>query len=63
MKTRRGTSYNNVFATISSRKRLKSMSRDVDLFDMLPDDIVLSILAKLGSTAGCPAEFINVLLT
>ncbi|KAK6116598.1 hypothetical protein DH2020_049704 [Rehmannia glutinosa] len=34
-----------------------------DFFDSLPDDLVLSILGKLSSTAGCPADFINVLIT
>ncbi|KVH97829.1 F-box protein At1g67340-like [Cynara cardunculus var. scolymus] len=56
---------------ILSRKRLKSSSgtpvvnasSHCDFFDTLPDDIVLSILAKLGSTVGCPADFISVLST
>lgn len=34
-----------------------------DLFDTLPDELVLSILSKLGSTANCPADFFNVLTT
>ncbi|XP_073032237.1 F-box protein At1g67340-like [Primulina eburnea] len=34
-----------------------------DLFDALPDDIVLTILCKLSSTAACPADLINVLIT
>ncbi|KAL6520546.1 hypothetical protein OROMI_032308 [Orobanche minor] len=34
-----------------------------DFFDSLPDDIVLSILCKLGSTAGRPADFVSVLIT
>ncbi|KAJ4848806.1 hypothetical protein Tsubulata_005439 [Turnera subulata] len=34
-----------------------------DLFDALPDDLVISILCKLSSTAGCPSDFINVLIT
>lgn len=34
-----------------------------DLFDALPDDIVLSILCKLSSSGGCPLDFINVLIT
>ncbi|XP_059633531.1 F-box protein At1g67340 [Cornus florida] len=44
------------------RKRLKTAG-DCDLFDSLPDDLVLSILCKLSSTAACPADFINVLIT
>ncbi|KAL4347788.1 hypothetical protein GQ457_17G014130 [Hibiscus cannabinus] len=34
-----------------------------DFFDVLPDDIVVSILSKLSSTARCPSDFINVLIT
>ncbi|XP_059643405.1 F-box protein At1g67340-like isoform X2 [Cornus florida] len=34
-----------------------------DLFDGLPDDIIISILCKLSSTARCPSDFINILLT
>ncbi|XP_059656676.1 F-box protein At1g67340-like [Cornus florida] len=48
------------------RKRLKmtpDIAGDCDLFDALPDDLVVSILGKLSSTATCPADFINVLIT
>lgn len=56
---------------IQSRKRLKSsagtpvatVSGQCDFLDKLPDDIVLFILAKLGSTAACPADFVSVLST
>ncbi|KAG6396426.1 hypothetical protein SASPL_142576 [Salvia splendens] len=34
-----------------------------DFFDALPDDLVLSVLGKLSSTAACPADFVNVLTT
>ncbi|CAI0627291.1 unnamed protein product [Linum tenue] len=34
-----------------------------DMFDGLPDDLVLSILAKLSSSASSPSDFINVLIT
>lgn len=34
-----------------------------DLFDSLPDDLVLCVLSKLSSTARCPADFVNVLIT
>ncbi|XP_011020756.1 PREDICTED: F-box protein At1g67340-like [Populus euphratica] len=36
---------------------------ETDLFDSLPDDLVISILCKLSSSASCPSDFINVLLT
>lgn len=32
-------------------------------FDSLPDDLVLTILAKLSSSATCPSDFVNVLIT
>ncbi|XP_024970838.1 F-box protein At5g50450-like [Cynara cardunculus var. scolymus] len=34
-----------------------------DLFDSLPDDIVISVLCKLSSTASSPSDFVAVLLT
>lgn len=36
---------------------------ETDLFDSLPDDLVISILCKLSSSASCPSDFINVLIT
>ncbi|KAF5449333.1 hypothetical protein F2P56_029793 [Juglans regia] len=46
------------------RKRNSSVvAGKSDLFDALPDDLVISILCKLSSTAGCPSDFINVLIT
>ncbi|CAH1424602.1 unnamed protein product [Lactuca virosa] len=56
---------------ITNRKRLKSSSglpvvvhsSQCDFLDTLPDDIVLCILSKLGSTAGCAADFFGVLST
>ncbi|CAL5338143.1 hypothetical protein CsSME_00021620 [Camellia sinensis var. sinensis] len=49
-----------------SRKRWKNspeIARDCDLFDELPDDLVVFILSKLSSSADSPADFINVLIT
>ncbi|KAI3816730.1 hypothetical protein L1987_16434 [Smallanthus sonchifolius] len=75
MRTRRISypNFNNMCCeeTIDRRKRVKSsagtsaatVSGQCDVFDTLPDDIVLFILSKLGSTAGCPADFISVLST
>lgn len=37
--------------------------RRSDLFETLPDDIVISVLCKLTSTASSPSDFIAVLLT
>lgn len=34
-----------------------------DLFDALPDDLVLFVLNKLSSTATCPSDFVSVLVT
>lgn len=36
---------------------------DRDLFDSLPDDLVISILSNLSSTALCPSDFVNILIT
>lgn len=51
---------------IACRKRNRK-SPDIagksDLFDTLPDDLVISILCKLSSSAGCPSDFNNVLIT
>ncbi|KAJ1391641.1 F-box-like domain superfamily [Sesbania bispinosa] len=53
--------------TKPSRKRQKispeNTAGDSDLFESLPDDLVLSILSKLSSTATSPSDFINVLIT
>ncbi|KAF5200690.1 F-box protein [Thalictrum thalictroides] len=35
----------------------------LDFFDELPDDLLVSILCKLSSTAECPSDFTNVLMT
>lgn len=40
-----------------------SDGQKLDLFDGLPDDIVVCILCKLSSSAACPADLINILLT
>uniref|UniRef100_A0A2P2L240 MYND-type domain-containing protein n=2 Tax=Rhizophora mucronata TaxID=61149 RepID=A0A2P2L240_RHIMU len=34
-----------------------------DLFEYLPDDLVICILCKLSSSALCPSDFVNVLMT
>ncbi|CAK8567168.1 unnamed protein product [Lathyrus sativus] len=78
MRTRRGLCYphtlplpnmssdiTNLFTV--SHKRQKRMPENTtggsDFFDYLPDDIVLSILGKLSSTATSPSDFISVLIT
>ncbi|KAK8522587.1 hypothetical protein V6N13_115549 [Hibiscus sabdariffa] len=33
-----------------------------DFFDALPDDLVISVLSKLSSSARCPSDFANVLV-
>lgn len=49
------------------QKRLKTSPEEntggCDFFDALPDDLALYVLCKLSSTAGCPADFINVMMT
>ena len=54
---------------IFSRKRsklspaIRSGSDGPDLFDSLPDDLVICILSKLSSSAACPSDFLSVLIT
>ncbi|KAL0327375.1 UNVERIFIED_CONTAM: F-box protein [Sesamum angustifolium] len=51
---------------LTSRKKFKpspEVAAQSDFFDALPDDLLLSILSNLSSTAACPADFINVLIT
>ncbi|KAJ9140165.1 hypothetical protein P3X46_030845 [Hevea brasiliensis] len=48
------------------RKRQKIsplVTQKSDLFEELPDDIVVCILCKLSSSASCPSDFINILIT
>ncbi|XP_052184006.1 F-box protein At5g50450-like [Diospyros lotus] len=44
-------------------RSLRERSESSDLFDGLPDDIVISILAKLSFSACSPSDFVSVLLT
>ncbi|CAK9144305.1 unnamed protein product [Ilex paraguariensis] len=51
---------------LNARKRSRvspEIVTECDLFDSLPDDIVVCILCKLSSNAACPADLINVLIT
>lgn len=64
---KRRNDFSGVGDHIGRRKRSK-LSPEVtghhpDLFDSLPDDLVLSILCKLTSSATSPADFVNVLIT
>ncbi|XP_010531639.1 PREDICTED: F-box protein At1g67340-like [Tarenaya hassleriana] len=47
----------------SSSAAAAGEGRGADLFGSIPDDLVVCILCKLSSTARCPADFINVLMT
>ncbi|CAM8939882.1 unnamed protein product [Rhodiola kirilowii] len=54
--------------SIAQRKRQKAAERDetvakCDFFEALPDDLVLSILCKLSSSTGSPADLISVMIT
>ncbi|XP_059657407.1 F-box protein At1g67340-like [Cornus florida] len=48
---------------MSQTKKPRTSIERSDLFDVLPDDILIFILSKLSSTARCPSDFINVLVT
>lgn len=43
--------------------RPRVRAKEPDLFDALPDDLVLCILSKLSAAASCPSDLISVLLT
>lgn len=46
------------------KKRTRTCSHErSDLFDSLPDDIVISILCKLSSSSRSPSDFITIFLT
>lgn len=45
------------------RKKARTSKSDIDLFESLPDDILLVILAKISSSASSPSDFVNALLT
>jgi hypothetical protein len=50
----------------SKRQRTKfahEIKTHSDFFDRLPDDLVITILSKLSSSASSPSDFINTLLT
>ncbi|GMI99782.1 hypothetical protein like AT1G67340 [Hibiscus trionum] len=52
------------FMGCRKRQRLSpEVTGKSDMFDVLPDDVVVFILSKLSSTARCPSDFINVLNT
>ncbi|CAH8305993.1 unnamed protein product [Eruca vesicaria subsp. sativa] len=46
---------------LKKRPRLENLS--VNHLDELPDDLVISILRKLSSSASSPADFLNILVT
>ncbi|GKV39594.1 hypothetical protein SLEP1_g47345 [Rubroshorea leprosula] len=39
------------------------MPDEIHFFNDMPDDLVISILSEISSSAGCPADFMNVLMT
>ncbi|CAJ1975050.1 unnamed protein product [Sphenostylis stenocarpa] len=45
------------------RTPFKHVKKKNNLFECLPDDLVVFILSKLSSTASSPSEFINTVLT
>ncbi|RDY11847.1 F-box protein, partial [Mucuna pruriens] len=71
MRTRRGFSYpphplptmSSDIYNVSRKRQKKSPDKTANFFDSLPDDLVLSILCKLSSTATSPSDFISLLIT
>ncbi|KAK4784937.1 hypothetical protein SAY86_001626 [Trapa natans] len=62
-KGRRRRRENEESVAMASSPGCKRRRRGTNLFDALPDDLVLSILSMLAASAGCPSDFISVLLT
>ncbi|KFK26699.1 hypothetical protein AALP_AA8G281800 [Arabis alpina] len=48
---------------LNKKQRLEEEKLSVNMFDYLPDDLVISILRKLTSSASSPSDFITVLIT
>ncbi|KAJ0105820.1 hypothetical protein Patl1_18311 [Pistacia atlantica] len=48
---------------VAAKPDKPDLAEKPDLLDGLPDDLVVYILSKLSSSASCPSDFINVLLT
>ncbi|XP_020249049.1 F-box protein At1g67340-like [Asparagus officinalis] len=48
-------------------KRQKFVGKDppsnLDLFDALPDDLIVSVLSRLSSSAGSPSDLVSALVT
>ncbi|XP_042053383.1 F-box protein At1g67340-like [Salvia splendens] len=67
MRTRRGPCYPKPPDFCIDHEILKRPKVQVefspDFLNSLPDDLVLSVLCKLTSTARCPPDFINILIT
>lgn len=57
MKTRRGVCY-----SVASEELRRGKRRKVDQFEALPDDLVVSIFAKLSASADSPSDLISLLL-
>ncbi|KAJ9709853.1 hypothetical protein PVL29_001365 [Vitis rotundifolia] len=63
VKRRGDFSGDNVVCCRKRQRLAPEFAGKSDFFDALPDDLVICILSKLSSSAGCPSDFINVLLT
>ncbi|KAF6161470.1 hypothetical protein GIB67_009349 [Kingdonia uniflora] len=47
----------------SSTNNADDVPEQLNLFERLPDDIVIDVLCKLSSTAKCPSDFISIRIT
>ncbi|KAG6425497.1 hypothetical protein SASPL_115935 [Salvia splendens] len=71
MRTRRGLCYPKATNDDDSYRLLKKRKVELDgdfagrreFFDSLPDDLILSVLCKLSSTAGCSSDFLSAVMT
>ncbi|KAM7254321.1 hypothetical protein ACFE04_028096 [Oxalis oulophora] len=52
-----------MFRQPKRQKKLSNATTNLDYIDRLPDDLVITILSKLSSSASSPSDFFTVLLT
>lgn len=50
-------------SSVGRKRQRPEVVGESDFFDSLPDDLVISILCKLSSSADSPSDFVNVMIT
>jgi hypothetical protein len=63
MRTRRGACYSCPAGEAQHRRKRRRTTAPGDMFEQLPDDLVVSILADVAASAGSPADHAGAMLT